>query len=172
MFMRCNSELANDYGNLAQRVLSMIARNCDGAVPSPGALEHDDEKLLGEARGLLPALRELMDAQLFHEALERIWMVIRAANVYVDRQAPWALRKSDPARMGTVLFVLAETIRHIAVYTLPFMPASSDRILDQLAITPDQRGFASVGAQGALKPGTQLPQPTGVFPRLAEEAPA
>ena len=169
MVTRMNNELANDYGNLCQRVLSMIARNCDGAVPQPGALTADDESLLRAAQDLLPGLREAMDAQAFHDALEAIWTVVRAANVYVDRQAPWALRKTDPQRMATVLYVLAETIRHLAMYTQPFMPDSSGRILDQLAVPADARRFDSLGAAGALRPGTALPKPVGIFPRYAEE---
>jgi methionyl-tRNA synthetase len=112
----------------------------------------------------------LMDRQAFHEALEAIWVVIRAANGYVDHQAPWALRKTDEPRMRTVLYVLAETIRHLGLATLPFMPETSDKILDQLSITSEGRSFASAGKAGALQPGTPLPKPQGVFPRYVEEA--
>ena len=76
-----------------------------------------------------------MDAQAFHEALEKIWAVVRAANGYVDRQAPWTLRKTDPDRMQTVLYVLAESIRHLAIQILPFVPESADRMLDQLSVS-------------------------------------
>lgn len=168
MVQRMNSELANDYGNLAQRVLSMIAKNCGGAVPQRGTFSEDDQAMLDAAAGLLPRLRDLMDRQHFHEVLEAVWVVIRAANGYVDRQAPWALRKTDPARMQVVLYVLAETIRHLAVLTQPFMPAASARLLDQLAVPADKRGFASLGAADALVPGTPLPKPEGVFPRFVD----
>ncbi len=172
MVTRINTELANDYGNLCQRVLSMIARSCDARVPRPGQLVAEDEALLHAARGLLTELRGHMDVQAFHEALEAIWVVVRAANVYVDRQAPWALRKTDPARMETVLYVLAEAIRHLAIYTQPFMPDASARILDQLAVPATARSFAALGESGALVPGNPLPTPTGVFPRYAADAEA
>ena len=120
MVSRMNNELANDYGNLVQRVLSMVARNCSGRVPEPGDRSIDDQDLLDAATALPERLRPLMDRQAFHEALEMIWAVIRAANVYVDHQAPWVLRKSDPARMRTVLYVLTETIRRIALTTHAF----------------------------------------------------
>ena len=166
---RSNSELANDLGNLSQRVLSMIAKNCGGAVPTPGPLAEADTTLLNAAHDLLPKLRQHIDRQAFHEALESLWGVIRAANAYVDHQAPWALRKTDPERMATVLYVLAEVIRHIALLMQPFVPGSAAKMLDQLAIPQAQRSFESLGQGGALVAGTALPPPQGVFPRLVIE---
>ena len=169
MVNRLNGELANDFGNLAQRVLSMIAKNCGGAVPPPGTLAGDDETLLAEVHGLLEKTRKNMDVQAFHEVLATIWAVIRACNVYTDRQAPWKLKKEDPERMATVLYVLAEAIRNLAILTLPFMPRSMDRMLDQLAVARDRRAFAFLGPGHALVPVTALPKPEGVFPRLVVE---
>jgi methionyl-tRNA synthetase len=170
MLRRMNSDLANDYGNLCQRVLSMIARNCGAAVPRPGPILPADTALLDQATGLLDTCRKLMARQASHAALEAIWAVIADANRYVDTQAPWALRKSDPERMATVLWVLAETIRRVAILTQPFMPDASARILDQLAQPPELRDFASLDDRGALVAGTALPKPAGVFPRLVEDA--
>ena len=163
-----NSELANDYGNLAQRTLSMISKNCNGAIPTPGPLNSDDDALLDAAYSLLDKARDALDRQQFHEALEAIWVVVRAANGYVDHQAPWGLKKTDPARMETVLWVLAETIRSMALLTQPFMPASSSTLLDQLAVAGDQRTFSHWGKPYALKAGTAIPTPVGVFPRYVE----
>jgi methionyl-tRNA synthetase len=168
MVARINSNLANDYGNLVQRVLSMIGKNCGGAVPTPGDFTEADDKLLGAAYGLLDAVRAEMDVQAFHKALELIWNVVGDANRYVDEQAPWTLKKTDPPRMATVLYVLAETIRHLAILTQPFMPAASAAILEQLALGEDRRGFGALGAGGALAGGTPLPTPKGVFPRYVE----
>lgn len=170
MMGRMNSELANDYGNLVQRVLSMIGKNCGAQVPERGPETEDDSEMLGAAHGLLDKLRTAMDRQLYHEALEAIWVVIRAANGYVDKQAPWALKKTDPARMGTVLWTLAETIRSLALLTQPFMPTSSARILDQLAVPEAERGFDHFGPAFGLRSGSALPTPQGVFPRFVEEA--
>lgn len=169
MVNRMNGELANDLGNLAQRVLSMIAKNCGGVVPTPGPLTEDDMALLGPAHGLLDVVRGHMDRQAFHEALESIWVIVRAANGYVDHQAPWALRKTDPDRMATVLWVLAEVIRHVAILMQPVVPTSAARMLDQLAVGEEGRTFASLGEAGTLKAGTPLPKPQGVFPRYVEE---
>jgi len=114
MVGRLNGDLANDFGNLAQRVLAMISRNCGAAVPAPGAFVEADERLLADVRGLLDRVRPLIAEQGFHLALETIWRIVGDANRYVDEQAPWALRRTDPARMATVLYTLAEALRHCA----------------------------------------------------------
>ncbi|MGB0749771.1 MAG: methionine--tRNA ligase [Magnetospiraceae bacterium] len=169
MVHRMNGELANDLGNLAQRVLSMVHKNCGRAVPNPGPFSEDDEALLSQAAGLLEALRALMDRQAFNEALEAIWIVVRAANGYVDRQAPWALRKEDPDRMATVLYVLVECIRHIAILMQPITPDSAGKMLDQLAVPEADRGFTALAKGHALVPGTELPKPAPIFPRFVED---
>jgi methionyl-tRNA synthetase len=169
MVNRINGELANDLGNLAQRTLSMIGRYCDGTLPAPGARTEEDDAMIGQAYGAIDGLRRCMDAQSFHEALETIWIVVRAANGYADRQAPWQLHKENPARRDTVLYVLAETIRSIALYVQPFVPDSAARMLDQLAVPEDARAFDAAGEAGALRPGTALPKPSPVFPRFVEE---
>jgi methionyl-tRNA synthetase len=166
---RMSRDLANDYGNLVQRVLSMVGRNCGGAMPELAAPASEDRALLDLAGALLGRVREAMAAQAPSRALEAIFEVIGAANRYVDAQAPWALRKTDPARMGTVLAVLVETIRRLALLTQAFMPDASARILDQLVVPPDQRDFGWY-ERGAIAAGTALPKPEGVFPRFADPA--
>ena len=166
MVGRLNGDLANDFGNLAQRVLAMINRNCAAAVPEPGAFAEADERLLDAARGLLDRVRPLVAEQSFHLALETIWRVVAEANRYVDEQAPWALRRSDPARMGTVLYTLADVLRHLAILTQPFVPDAAAALLDQLGVPHGARGFADLAE--ALPPGRALPPPRGVFPRFVE----
>ncbi|MCW5750838.1 MAG: methionine--tRNA ligase [Alphaproteobacteria bacterium] len=168
VIQRINADLANDFGNLVQRVLSMINKNCDAKVPQPAALTQADDVLLHNSFMLLADMRECMQAQQIHVALQKQWDVIGQANRYVDEQAPWALRKGDPQRMGTVLYVLAETIRRLAILSSPFMPQSAARILDQLAVPLEQRTFAHLHITAELQPGTALPKPEGVFPRFVE----
>jgi len=165
MVGRMNNDLANDFGNLAQRVLSMVAKNCGAAVPDPGDFTAADRKLLDSAAALLPCMREHMAGQQLHTALGRIWEVVAEANRYVDEQAPWALRKTDPARMATVLYTAAETVRRLALLAWPVMPGSMGRLLDQLGVSPEGRDFAAL--ETPLVSGTALPRPTGVFPRYA-----
>ena len=167
MINRINSDLANDLGNLCQRVLSMTAKNCGGKTPEPGALAPDDRALLDQASGLLQKCRAAFDVQQFHTALIALWDVVSAANRYVDAQAPWELHKSDPPRMATVLYVLAETIRRVGVLVQPFMPQSAAKILDQIAVPDDARQFDALDT--ALTPGTVLPKPSPVFPRYVDE---
>ncbi len=167
---RLNGDLANDFGNLAQRVLVMINRDCGATAPEPGALASVDQALLTSARSLLELVRKHMEDQAFHLALETIWRVVAEANRYVDEQAPWVLRRTDPGRMNTVLFTLAETIRHLAIMTQPFVPATAGKLLDQLAVSGGCRDFAALAA-APLVPGTRLPKPEGIFPRFVEAPP-
>jgi methionyl-tRNA synthetase len=166
MVTRTNVDLANDLGNLAQRTLSLIARNCDGRLPPRTAITAADAEILKAAETLSEALRERLDRQVFHEALEEVWKVIRAANAYIDHQAPWALRRTDPVRMATVLRVLADVLRVIATVLQPFMPGSMARMLDQLGVDPEARQLADLATPA--KDGCVLPAPHGVFPRYVE----
>ena len=168
LITRINVELANDLGNLAQRSLSLIARNCEGRLPGRGPVSEADADLLAAAGALPDALRERLDRQVFHEALEDVWKVVRAANAYIDHQAPWALRRTDAARMAVVLRVLADALRVIATVLQPFMPDSMSRMLDQLGAPPAARRIADLAAP--LPEGCALPAPQGVFPRYVEAA--
>jgi methionyl-tRNA synthetase len=170
MIRRINSDLANGIGNLAQRTLSQIAKNCDGKVPQHGAFTDADKALLAKAQGLLAQLRSEFDVQAFHKALDHIWAVIADADRYVDEMAPWALKKTDAARMATVLYVLAETLRYIGIVLQPYMPDAAARLLDQLAVASDARSFNKLNEANALKPGVTLPAPQGLFPRFVENA--
>lgn len=168
---RINSDLSNGLGNLAQRTLSFIYKNCEGKIPSPSTLSEKDKALLVKAQDeMLKTVRKELDLQRFHKALEAIWSVVDAANVYIDMEAPWALKKTDISRMGTVLYVLTEVIRCLSLIIQPVMPTSSAKLLDQLKIAPDKRGFEQLCAKDAIASGTVIDQPQGVFPRLTETA--
>ncbi|MCG8503296.1 MAG: methionine--tRNA ligase [Sphingomonadales bacterium] len=167
---RINADLANDLGNLAQRCLSMIAKNCDGRVPEAGALTDADSVLLDGIAGLLPEARAAMDRQAIHAMLEAVWKQVGEANGYIAAAEPWVLRKTDPARMATVLYVTAEAVRRLAILAQPVMPAAMAAMLDQLAVAEEARDFAQLGDDGRLAPGTALPVPKGVFPRFQEDA--
>lgn len=162
---RINVDLANGLGNLAQRTLSQIYKNCEESIPTPGDFTADDTTLLKQAReDMIHDLRVALDRQRFHRGLEAVWKVVNNANAYIDAQAPWALKKTDPARMQTVLYVLADVIRCLGIALQPFMPDSCAKMLDQLEISKDERNFSDITAP--LKAGTRINQPQGVFPRI------
>jgi methionyl-tRNA synthetase len=169
---RINADLANDLGNLAQRSLSMVARNLGGVLPKPGALQARDKAMLDAADALVGKAREAMLTQQLHQVLNAIWAVVAEANRYFAGAAPWALAKTDPPRQGTVLYVTAEVLREVAILILPFMPASGEKLLDLLAIPASERQFVHLGGHHRIATGAKLPAPAAVFPRYVEPAAA
>jgi len=168
---RINADLANGIGNLASRSLSMIVKNCDGQIPTPGAFTDEDKAMLAAADALLASCRDEMNKQMIHKALASIIAVVSETDRYFASQEPWALKKTDAERMGTVLYVTAEVVRQIGILLQPFMPASCEKLLDLVAAPADKRDFAALGEAGRLVPGTPLEAPKPVFPRyVAPEA--
>jgi len=175
---RKNADLANNLGNLAQRSLSMVAKNLGGAVPEPGEYTDADRALLESVTSLLETSRADYAVQDFHHALEVTWAVLNDANAYFAEQQPWVLRKTDPERMATVLYVTLETVRRVALLVQPVMPGSAARLLDLLGVEASgdagRTGAAGTGPRSfaawdqALVPGTSLPAPVPVFPRHEE----
>ncbi len=166
---RINADLANDLGNLAQRSLSMVARQLGGVLPAPGAYSENDKAILTAADAMIGTAREAMKTQGLHQVLNLAWAVIADANRYFAGEAPWALAKTDPERQGTVLYVTAEVLRQVAILCLPFMPAAGGKLLDLLGVPPGEaRTFAALGANGRIVPGSKLPAPSPVFPRYVE----
>ncbi len=165
---RINADLANDLGNLAQRSLSMIAKQYQGILPEPGAFTDNDKAILAQADGMIALARTAMATQQIHQALNAVWAVVAEANRYFAGEAPWALAKTDPTRQRTVLYVTAEVVRQIAILAQPAMPAASAKLLDILGVPnePNSRNFAALGSR--IKPGTVLPAPAPVFPRYIE----
>jgi len=165
---RINADLANDLGNLAQRSLSMIAKNCGGTVPEPGELTDADKTILASADALYAKAREAMDRQAITKYLDAVWGVVADANRYFAGEEPWAKKKTDFKRMETILYVTAEVVRQVAILAKPVMPQSARKLLEILGQPDDMRSFKALGAAGRLVPGTVLPEPQGVFPRYVE----
>ena len=165
MVGRINSELANTIGNLVQRTLSLIVKNCDGVIPTVADAQ------LADADALLEKMRSLMDAQSFHLALEEIVLVARHANEKIDHEAPWTLKKEGTpeslAKMNSVLYELLEDIRRIAILLQPFTPDAAAKILDQLGVKDDARALAALATP--LPFGGVIAKPEGVFPRFNVE---
>ncbi len=161
---RINNDLANGLGNLCQRTLSFIYKNCEAKIPQPQVFTKEDEGLLNLARtATLEKVREELGQFRFHRAFEQIWSVVDLANGYIDSQAPWALKKTDLGRMNTVLYVLCESIRCLAILIQPIMPEKAKSMLAQLSL-PENFSFDQLATP--LQPGVVIPQPQGIFPRI------
>ena len=165
---RINADLANDLGNLAQRSLTMIARQLEGRLPEPGAFTDADKAMLAQADGMVALARTAMQTEQIHQYLNAVWAVVAEANRYFASQEPWALAKTDPPRQRTVLYVTAEVLRQIAILAQPVMPSSAARLLDLLGVPAEARDFARLGGTTRLAPGTTLPPPAPIFPRYVE----
>ncbi len=176
---RMNADLANDFGNLAQRSLSMIARNCAAAVPDPSGAPPapEDLAMLARADALVGEARRHMESFLIHLYVGAVFDVVAETNRYFANAEPWRLAKSDPARMRLVLYVTIEALRVCAILLQPVMPGSMGKLLDLLGVPADRRGFAALetgdaagrlGAPLRLQPGRALPLPSPIFPRYVE----
>lgn len=167
---RCNAELANSFGNLAQRSLSMIFKNMGGILKADLPVSEADEALLGTVAESIAAMREAFTALDFSAGLDAWMRGVFACNAYVDEQAPWALRKTDPARMEAVLMTLLRVTRDLALAVRPVVPTAIDRLLDQMGIVAEARDYAALADKNWLADlatkGFTLSQPAGVFPRL------
>ncbi len=163
---RCNADLANGIGNLNNRTLGLIVKNCDGAIPTHNELSSEDNELLTKTDVLLDEVRNHMDNQAFHKAFEAIWKVASDADSYISVEEPWKLKKTDTERMKTVLYVLAEVIRQLAILIQPIVPDAAGRLLDGLGISVKERSFAFLGADHRLVSGTTIIKPDVIFPRL------
>ncbi|ODP36159.1 methionine--tRNA ligase [Sphingomonas turrisvirgatae] len=162
---RANADLANSFGNLAQRTLAFIAKNLDGALPQPGRSDPADAELLAVVAATAAEFRTAFDELAIGQALEAWMRAVFACNQYIDVQAPWALRKSDPDRMHAVLGTLVRAIRDLAIIIWPVIPASAERLLAQIDEKPlNMAGSAWYDVKAAQ--GYRIDPPTGVFPRL------
>jgi methionyl-tRNA synthetase len=162
---RANADLANSFGNLAQRVLAFIAKNLDGAMPDEGRGEPADDALLAEIVTTAAEFRNGFETLALSQALEAWMRGVFACNAYVDTQAPWTLRKTDPERMHAVLRTLLLAIRDLAILIRPVTPRAADAILQQLGVTV--RDHAALGDRSL--PEHRIVAPSPVFPRLELE---
>ncbi len=175
---RINSDLSNNIGNLAQRTLTMVQKNCDGKVPDPSlaGARPQDKEMLDLVQITMPqtpdSVMEQMERCQFSDVLANILGMSSIANEYIDREAPWKQKKEAPEQMQATLYHLCEAIRCIAIMLQPFIPDSSSKILSLLAVPDGERSFAHLTADYALKPGTELPVPEAVFPRFQLEGAA
>jgi methionyl-tRNA synthetase len=167
---RANAELANSFGNLAQRVLSQVFKNCDGYLPEITGHTGEDEALLEQVgRACCTEVPEAFEALAFSQGIEAWMAAVFACNAYIDAQAPWTLRKTDPARMKTVLATLYIAIAQLGAAIAPVIPDSASKLLDAMGIAPALRTYAAIQSHWyspLAESGFRLAQPAGLFPRL------
>jgi methionyl-tRNA synthetase len=167
---RANAELANSFGNLAQRTLSMIHKNMDGAIATFKPTEADWDLLGMVRKACAEELPEQFEKLAFSVGIEAWIKAVYACNQYVDEQAPWALKKTDPERMKVVLQTLFATLRDLAIVIQPVVPMKAALLLDQLGIPENERGFTNIRDPDwynrLVERGFTVGKPTPIFPRL------
>ena len=169
LIKRINADLANDLGNLVSRSVAMIEKYFDGVVPAPAEYIELDHKLIEQAQGLWVNVEKSMNALQFSNALTEIWKLIGECNRYIDLTTPWVLAKNeaDRPRLGTVLYVLLECARIVAVLIAPTMPRTPERIFAQIGVTDETlKTWASVKVFGGVVPGSKVHKGEALFPRI------
>ena len=168
LLTRINGDLSNDLGNLCQRVISMIYKNCNGKIPNKCQNYSVEDKIfIEEFQNLFSKVKVEINQQSFHQALKLIWQVISSANKFVDEQAPWKLKNANLNRMNDVLWILSESIRTISIIIQPFMPTSASKILNQLSVLENERTFEFLKSDVFIK-SNLIENPSPVFPRITD----
>lgn len=167
LITKVNTNLANELGNLCQRTLSMVFKNCEKAVPkNVGPFTEADNSLLASARELRGKAATEISVQAIHKYVELVVRMVWETNKYIDEMEPWSLKKTDPERMATVLYVIMEVLRHVGILYQPLIPEAANKILDALSVPSDERTFSHLDDAFRIKEGSLIPKPEGIFPRM------
>ncbi len=168
---RLNADLANDFGNLVSRSMTMAVNYFEGLLPAPGTLEEADISLKDAALKVIEDYKDMMKEFAFHKALITVWELIGRANKYIDTMKPWEMAKSNRDRLGTVLNTITEAIRIVSVLLWPVMPQTAEKIQDQLGlgIVGVELDLASLKEWGRIKQVRPMSKAPPLFPRVKRE---
>ena len=164
-----NNDLANNYGNLCQRVFSFLKKNCDSKVPACNKIQKEDEILLNNIINYLPKLKNLIDNQEINLYLKKVIEFSFEANKYFNDLAPWELKKNNPQRMNTVLYVILNQIRSISILLYPIIPISTSKVLDAFGLDKNERQIKSIENSSFLKPGVLIKKTDILFKKIEND---
>ncbi len=164
-----NNDLANNYGNLCQRVFAFINKNCDSKIPTFNRLEKEDEKLNDEITNSLSDLRSLIDNQELNQYLKKVINISFNANKYFNDQKPWSLKEKNPERMNTILYTILNQIRSISILLNPIIPIATEKVLTTLSIEKTNINLESLKNTKLLKPGIKLKKTDILFKKIEND---
>ena len=166
---RMNNDLANDLGNLVQRVLTIINKNLDGKLSKIKQIKENDKKIYEYPEELLKNIEKNYEKQEFHKVIENIWKLISRANKYVNESAPWRLIKDDRERAGDVLNILVIIIAKIAIFLAPIMPDISENILNKIGLSIKNLTMKDIGKDTFLNIDHIIKKPEIIFHKIDNE---
>ena len=164
-----NNDLANNYGNLCQRVFTFISKNCSNKIPKPSILSERDNNLLQNLKNEIPKLIQLMNEQELNTYIKKVVAYSFDANKYFNDSEPWALKKTDTNRMNTIMFTIVEQIKNISILLNPLIPNATNKILDIINIPIKDRNIESIKKNNILNHALYLKKVEILFAKVEND---